>query len=91
MNETITKDEFLKLMKLANLNKKQLAEISGIPYATINNWGYRAPYPSFIKFLLENYIKAKAYDTPNDEVSIKAKKYDELKNKFLELESDNEA
>lgn len=77
MNETITKDEFLRLMKLANLNKKQLAEISGIPYATINNWGYRAPYPSFIKFLLENHIKAK--------------KYDEIKNKVLELESDNEA
>ncbi|WP_250325681.1 helix-turn-helix transcriptional regulator [Campylobacter sp. 2018MI13] len=91
MNETITKDEFLKLMKLANLNKKQLAEISGIPYPTVNAWGSRTPYPTYIKFLLENYIKAKAYDTPNDEISIKAKKYDEIKNKVLELESDNEA
>lgn len=77
MKDCISKDEFLRLLKLANLNKKQLAEISGIPYATINNWGYRTPYPIFVKFMLESYIKTKACDV-DDEIIIKAKKYDEL-------------
>ncbi|MCE3037775.1 XRE family transcriptional regulator [Helicobacter anatolicus] len=86
MQDYINKDEFLKLLKLANLNKKQLAEISGIPYATINNWGYRTPYPIFVRFMLENYIKTKACNI-DDEIIIKAKKYDEL---MLFLKEQNE-
>ncbi|EAL7192555.1 XRE family transcriptional regulator, partial [Campylobacter jejuni] len=35
----MTKEKFNQLLKQANLNKKQLADISGIPYPTINAWG----------------------------------------------------
>ncbi|EAK2725828.1 XRE family transcriptional regulator, partial [Campylobacter jejuni] len=54
----MTKEKFNQLLKQANLNKKQLADISGIPYPTINAWGSTTSYPPYITFLLENYIKA---------------------------------
>ena len=56
------KTEFNELMSKAGINKKQLAELSGVPYATINAWGSRTPYPPYIKFLLECYIKSKDMD-----------------------------
>ncbi|HED5991020.1 TPA: helix-turn-helix transcriptional regulator, partial [Campylobacter coli] len=51
----MTKEKFNQLLKQANLNKKQLADISGIPYPTINAWGSTTSYPPYIAFLLENY------------------------------------
>lgn len=88
----MNKDEFKKYLELCNINKRKLSELLGLSYGSVNNWnGDDIPYPVWLKSWLENYIKAKAYDTPNDEVSIKAKKYDEIKNKVLELESDNKA
>ncbi|EAL5563108.1 XRE family transcriptional regulator, partial [Campylobacter coli] len=61
-----TKEKFNQLLKQANLNKKQLADISGIPYPTINAWGSTTSYPPYIAFLLENYIKAQKYDKIKD-------------------------
>ncbi|EAK3171236.1 XRE family transcriptional regulator, partial [Campylobacter jejuni] len=69
----MTKEKFNQLLKQANLNKKQLADISGIPYPTINAWGSTTSYPPYITFLLENYIKAQSYE--------------ELKNKVFEIEN----
>ncbi|MCV3428229.1 terminase small subunit [Campylobacter sp. IFREMER_LSEM_CL1904] len=62
----MTKEKFNQLLKQANLNKKQLAEISGIPYPTINAWGSTTSYPPYITFLLENYIKAQKYNKIKD-------------------------
>ncbi|CAH0034215.1 terminase small subunit [Campylobacter coli] len=62
----MTKEKFNQLLKQANLNKKQLADISGIPYPTINAWGSTTSYPPYIAFLLENYIKAQKYDKIKD-------------------------
>ncbi|HDZ4329391.1 TPA: helix-turn-helix transcriptional regulator, partial [Campylobacter jejuni] len=47
----MTKEKFNQLLKQANLNKKQLADISGIPYPTINAWGSTTSYPPYIAFL----------------------------------------
>ena len=52
------KNEFQSLLNKAKINKKQLSELSGIPYATVNAWGSRTPYPPYLKFMLENYIKS---------------------------------
>jgi hypothetical protein len=51
------KNEFQSLLNKAGINKKRLSELSGIPYATVNAWGSRTPYPPYLKFMLENYIK----------------------------------
>ena len=52
------KNEFQSLLNKAGINKKRLSELSGIPYATVNAWGSRTPYPPYLKFMLENYIKS---------------------------------
>ena len=52
------KNEFQNLLNKAGINKKRLSEISNIPYATVNAWGSRTPYPPYLKFMLENYIKS---------------------------------
>ena len=56
------KNEFQSLLNKAGINKKRLSELSGIPYATVNAWGSRTPYPPYLKFMLENYIKAGNFD-----------------------------
>ncbi|WP_169976209.1 XRE family transcriptional regulator, partial [Campylobacter sp. RM16191] len=50
------------------INKKELAELAGMPYATVNSWGSRNPYPPYLKFMLENYIKAKNYENIKNQV-----------------------
>ena len=52
------KNEFQSLLNKAGINKKRLSELSGIPYATVNAWGSHTPYPPYLKFMLENYIKS---------------------------------
>lgn len=56
------KNEFQSLLNKAGINKKRLSELSGIPYATVNAWGSRTPYPPYLKFMLENFIKADNFD-----------------------------
>ena len=62
------KEIFQKLLDVAGLTKKQLSKISGIPYPTIRGWGSTTPFPPYLKFMLENYIKAKSYESMRDQV-----------------------
>ncbi|ABS51466.1 acyl carrier protein [Campylobacter hominis] len=64
----MNKQEFQALLKKAGINKKELSEISGIPYPTVNAWGSRTPYPPYIDFLLKNYIKSKIYEDIKDRI-----------------------
>lgn len=68
----MNKQEFQALLKKAGINKRELSEITGIPYPTVNAWGSRTPYPPYTDFLLKSYIKSKLYE--------------DIKNKFLEIE-----
>ena len=52
------KNDFQNLLNKAGINKKRLSELSNIPHATVNAWGSRTPYPPYLKFMLENYIKS---------------------------------
>lgn len=54
--------QFKELLKKANLNKKQFAELLEMQYNTVNAWGSNNSIPSWVKSWLENYIKAKTYD-----------------------------
>jgi len=52
---------FQKLLKTANLKKKDLAGILKITTASLNNWGSSKEIPYWVESWLENYIQAKNY------------------------------
>ena len=67
-------NEFKELMRAAELNKKDFAELLNTSYHCVNNWGTNGrEYPYWIKSWLDNYIKAKSYDM--------------IKNKVFEIEN----
>ncbi|KAA3684817.1 XRE family transcriptional regulator [Campylobacter fetus] len=68
----MNRDDFKELLALAEINKKELAELLNLPYGTVNNWGSSNPYPEWLKSWIENYIKAKSYE--------------DIKNRVLEIE-----
>ncbi|MCT7505515.1 XRE family transcriptional regulator [Aliarcobacter cryaerophilus] len=65
----MTIDEFKQLLKEANLTKREFSELLKISYQGVNNWGTNGrEYPYWVKSWLENYIKAKSYDMIKDKV-----------------------
>ena len=55
----LTRDGFNELLKRVNLSKKEFAELVGVQYSSVNNWGsgkFGVPY--WVKSWLENYIKS---------------------------------
>lgn len=53
----MNKVEFQELLLKTGLNKRELSEFVGIPYATVNGWGSKVPYPPYTRFLLEAVFK----------------------------------
>lgn len=51
------KNEFQELLSKTGLNKRELADLVGIPYSTLNGWGSKVPYPPYTRFLLEAVLK----------------------------------
>lgn len=69
----MTKDEFLLRLNLLNINKKTFAEISQVPYSTINNWGTMKngkplPVPPWVEPLLTYYEKSLKLDYISKEI-----------------------
>lgn len=62
------RNEFNSLLKQANLTKKQLAEIIGMQYSSVNNWGSSQEFPKWVESWLQNYIKAKTYEEVKDKL-----------------------
>lgn len=60
--------EFEKKLKECGLNKKEFAENVGMPYQTMMNWNKTDETPYWVEPFLENYIKAKNFDTVVDTV-----------------------
>ncbi|EOC5019331.1 TPA: hypothetical protein R1X36_000636 [Campylobacter upsaliensis] len=59
----MTKENFKSLMSEAEVkNKKELAELLGLPYGSVNNWGSSKNYPVWLKNVFVFIIKAKKYD-----------------------------
>lgn len=55
---------FKELLKSADLNKKEFAELVRISYGTVNAWGVegRAEVPDWVEPFINNYLKAKKLD-----------------------------
>ena len=67
------KKEFNDLLKRANLSKKGFADLLGVLPSSVNNWGSSQNIPYWVEPFLASHIKAK--------------KYDEIKAIFDEVES----
>ncbi|WP_024786794.1 MULTISPECIES: hypothetical protein [unclassified Lebetimonas] len=57
------KEEFNNLLQKIGLNRKEFAELSKVPYNTVKMWGIDRKVPSWVKPFIENYIKAKKFET----------------------------
>lgn len=64
--------KFEEILKSINLSKKDFSDTTGVAYQTIINWGSTNKVPSWVDTWLDNYIKAKSYE--------------EIKNKVFEIE-----
>jgi len=63
------KEEFTRILKQENLAKKEFANLVNMSYNTVNNWNDdNKPVPPWVKSWLENYIKAKSYEDVKDKV-----------------------
>lgn len=53
--------DFKKLLKKAEMNKKDFSEIAKISYGTVNSWGVegRAEVPEWVRPFLDNFIEVK--------------------------------
>ncbi len=61
------KKEFADLLKEADLNRKEFAAMFEVEYQTVLGWGSKdRPFPYWVKSWLENYIKAKHFDTAKE-------------------------
>jgi len=61
------KEEFIALLKDAEINKKEFAEIANIPYATVNGWGVSRKgvvleIPNWVKPFLYYYKRSQHLD-----------------------------
>ena len=58
------KNTFNALLAENNLNRKDFAFLSGIQYATVGRWNdENRPIPNWVESWLDNYKKAKNYET----------------------------
>jgi len=64
----MNREEFNKLLKQANLSKKEFCGLLKISYPSVNNWGTSKDVPYWVKSWLENYIKSKSYEDIKDKV-----------------------
>ena len=53
--------EFEKLLKQAGLTKKEFANLTGMNYNSVVNWGTKNTYAQWVEPCLTAYIKAKKY------------------------------
>ncbi len=64
----MTHKDFLELLKKANLNKKEFVLLTKLAYSTVGNWSSTDNVPYWVQSWLENYIKAKSYNEVKEKV-----------------------
>ena len=84
----MTKENFKSLMSEAEVkNKKELAELLGLPYGSVNNWGSSKNYPIWLKNVFAFIIKAKKYDEALKKGLDESEKPQECPSEALSLEN----
>jgi transcriptional regulator with XRE-family HTH domain len=57
----MTKEELKKNLKKMGMTKRQLAELLGLSYSTVNNWGNSKNIPRWMESWMTLYLEAKEY------------------------------
>ncbi|ENO7738203.1 hypothetical protein ACB560_001794 [Campylobacter upsaliensis] len=84
----MTKEKFKSLMQKAGIkSKKELAELMGLHYGTINNWGNTQGYPTYLNNYFHFIIKAKKYDEALKKGFDESEKSQECPSEALSLEN----
>ena len=72
------KKRFMELLEEAGLTKKEFAEITNLPYGTVNNWGQKrnlnkkvTEIPKWVEPFMHYYFKAKKLDYVTEEICAK--------------------
>lgn len=61
--DLMERQEFNELLSIANMSKKEFAELVGMEYGTINSWGSSGKtIPSWVEPFLKCQAKSKAFD-----------------------------
>lgn len=61
-------NEFEKLLEKANLKKSEFANLVEMNTNSVSNWSSSNKIPPWVQSWLENYIKAKSYNDVKDKV-----------------------
>lgn len=73
MRNILKKDDFDETLKKLGITRQAFANMTDLAYSTISNWSDdKKPIPGWVDSWLENYIKAKSYE--------------DVKNKIFEIE-----
>lgn len=59
-------EQLKELLKKANLSKKDLADLLGVTYQTVNCWGTTQNIPYWVESWLTHYIKSKKFEKISD-------------------------
>ena len=67
------KEKLVKLLELAQLNKKEFSIIANVPYGTVNGWGVSRQgrvlaIPNWVEPFIYYYLKAKKLEYITDEI-----------------------
>ena len=66
----MVKEEFDKILKSVNLDRKTFAELTNISYNTVNNWNdEKKPIPSWVESWLLHYKKSILFDNIVNSIS----------------------
>ena len=59
----MSRSEFNRRLADIGVSKREFAELAGLSYATVNNWGTPSKgVPRWVRSWLENFEKARAFD-----------------------------
>ena len=65
----MTKKEFDNTLKQIALTRQEFCRLTGLAYSTVANWNdEKLPIPSWVSSWVENYEKAKSYESMRDQV-----------------------
>lgn len=72
----MNREQFIEKLKNLNITKQDFAEMTGLKYGSVNNWGTTignkvVSIPSWVKSYLDHYEKSKKFDYITDEICSK--------------------
>jgi len=88
----MTKKELNRLLALAELSKRELAELMSSPYSTVNGWGISGrKIPVWVKSWLTNYIELQSFKRQTTQEDIQEDIQETIKKPLVKQKTSNKA